>query len=84
VHAADLAVLGGLEPGLLAAEPAVLAGDGRTIVYVAAASLLCLLIGYPAAYFVSRFAGRRKGIFLVLLIVIVDLLSSNATNTPMS
>ena len=40
----------------------------RTIVYVAVASLLCLLIGYPAAYFVSRFAGRRKGLFLVLLI----------------
>jgi ABC-type spermidine/putrescine transport system permease subunit I len=40
----------------------------RTIVYVAAASILCLLIGYPAAYFVARFAGRRKGLFLVLLI----------------
>jgi spermidine/putrescine transport system permease protein len=40
----------------------------RTIVYVAVASLLCLLIGYPAAYFVARFAGRRKGLFLLLLI----------------
>jgi ABC-type spermidine/putrescine transport system permease subunit I len=40
----------------------------RTIVYVALAALLCLLIGYPAAYFVARFAGRRKGLFLVLLI----------------
>jgi ABC-type spermidine/putrescine transport system permease subunit I len=40
----------------------------RTIVYVAIASLLCLLIGYPAAYFVARFAGRRKVLFLVLLI----------------
>jgi ABC-type spermidine/putrescine transport system permease subunit I len=40
----------------------------RTIIYVVAASLLCLLIGYPAAYFVSRFAGRRKGLFLLLLI----------------
>jgi ABC-type spermidine/putrescine transport system permease subunit I len=40
----------------------------RTIVYVAAASALCLLIGYPAAYFVARFAGRRKGLFLILLI----------------
>ncbi|MGO9503403.1 MAG: ABC transporter permease [Streptosporangiaceae bacterium] len=40
----------------------------RTIIYVFVASLLCLLIGYPAAYFVSRFAGRRKGLFLVLLI----------------
>ena len=40
----------------------------RTIVYVVIGSLLCLLIGYPAAYFVARFAGRRKGLFLVLLI----------------
>jgi spermidine/putrescine transport system permease protein len=40
----------------------------RTIIYVGVASVLCLLIGYPAAYFVSRFAGRRKGLFLLLLI----------------
>src|SRR6516225_9952534 len=40
----------------------------RTLVYVAAASLLSLLIAYPAAYFVARFAGRRRGLFLVLLI----------------
>jgi ABC-type spermidine/putrescine transport system permease subunit I len=40
----------------------------RTLVYVVIASVLCLVIGYPAAYFVSRFAGRRKGLFLVLLI----------------
>ena len=40
----------------------------RTAVYVGIASLLCLLIGYPAAYFVARFAGRRKALFLILLI----------------
>ena len=40
----------------------------RTIVYVAIASALSLLIGYPAAYFVARFAGRRKALFLVLLV----------------
>jgi ABC-type spermidine/putrescine transport system permease subunit I len=40
----------------------------RTLVYVGAASLLSLVIAYPAAYFVARFAGRRKGLFLVLLI----------------
>jgi spermidine/putrescine transport system permease protein len=40
----------------------------RTLLYVVIASLLCLVLGYPAAYFVARFAGRRKGIFLVLLI----------------
>jgi ABC-type spermidine/putrescine transport system permease subunit I len=40
----------------------------RTIWYVAIASLLSLVIAYPAAYFVARFAGKRKGLFLVLLI----------------
>src|SRR5437764_5075452 len=40
----------------------------RTILYVAIAALLCLVIGYPAAYFVARFSGRRKGLFLILLI----------------
>src|SRR5579864_2173805 len=40
----------------------------RTLWYVGAAALLSLLIAYPAAYFVARFAGRRKGLFLGLLI----------------
>ena len=40
----------------------------RTIWYTAVAATLCLLIGYPAAYFVARFGGRRKALFLVLLI----------------
>ena len=38
----------------------------RTFVYVAASMLLCLLIGYPFAYFLSRHAGRAKGLFLAL------------------
>ena len=40
----------------------------RTILYVAVASILSLLIAYPAAYFVARFSGRRKALFLILLI----------------
>ncbi len=40
----------------------------RTLVYVAIASGLSLVIAYPAAYFVTRFAGRRKVLFLALLI----------------
>ncbi len=40
----------------------------RTVLYVLVASLLSLLIAYPTAYFVARFAGRRKGLFLILLI----------------
>jgi ABC-type spermidine/putrescine transport system permease subunit I len=41
---------------------------GRTFVYVAAASALCLLVAYPVAYYVTRYAGRRKGLLLVALL----------------
>jgi spermidine/putrescine transport system permease protein len=40
----------------------------RTVTYVAVAALLSLAIGYPAAYFVSRFAGKQKGLLLGLLL----------------
>ncbi len=40
----------------------------RTFAFVAAASALCLLIAYPIAYFVTRYAGPRKGLLLVLLL----------------
>lgn len=40
----------------------------RTIGYVLAASVLCLLIGYTVAYYVARYGGKRKTLFLVLLI----------------
>jgi ABC-type spermidine/putrescine transport system permease subunit I len=40
----------------------------RTVWYVGAASLISLLIGYPTAYYVSRFAGARKGLLLGLLL----------------
>ena len=40
----------------------------RTLWYTAVARRSALLIGYPAAYFVARFAGRRKALFLILLI----------------
>ena len=40
----------------------------RTVVYVGLASLLCLLIAYPIAYYTARFAGRWKGVLLAALI----------------
>lgn len=40
----------------------------RTIVYVAIASVLCILIGYPVAYLASRRAGQFKGLVLLLLL----------------
>jgi len=41
----------------------------RTIVFVVIAMALCLVVGYPVAYFAARHAGRWKGLVLVLLIV---------------
>lgn len=40
----------------------------RTAVYVLTASLLCLLIAFPIAYYVARLAGRWRGVLLALLI----------------
>jgi spermidine/putrescine transport system permease protein len=40
----------------------------RTFEYVAAASVVCLFLGYAVSYFVARYGGRRKSLFLVLLI----------------
>jgi ABC-type spermidine/putrescine transport system permease subunit I len=41
----------------------------RTISYVVVASVLCIAIGYPVAYFIARRAGRWKVTLLVLLIL---------------
>jgi putrescine transport system permease protein len=41
----------------------------RTISYCGIALGLCLLIGYPVAYYVARHAGRWKGVLLVLIIL---------------
>ena len=38
----------------------------RTIVYVALASMICLVLGYTVAYYVARFGGKRKALLLVL------------------
>ena len=40
----------------------------RTLIFVVVASVLCLLIAYPVAYYTARCAGRRRGILLLLLI----------------
>ena len=38
----------------------------HTFVFVAVATFLCLVIGYPFAYFLARKAGRWRGVFLAL------------------
>jgi spermidine/putrescine transport system permease protein len=40
----------------------------RTLAYVGISTALCLLIGYPVAYFLARHAGRWRGVFLVLIV----------------
>ncbi len=40
----------------------------RTLLYTAIATVISMGIAYPVAYFVARYAGRRKTLFLVLLI----------------
>jgi ABC-type spermidine/putrescine transport system permease subunit I len=40
----------------------------RTLAFVFSASAICLVLGYTVAYYVAQYGGRRKGLFLVLLI----------------
>jgi ABC-type spermidine/putrescine transport system permease subunit I len=40
----------------------------RTFIFVVIASVICVFIAYAVAYYVSRFGGKRKGLFLTLLI----------------
>ena len=51
-------------------------GDGlfrpvivRTIVYVFGAVSLCLVLGYPVAYYMSRLTGRVRSLFLIFMIL---------------
>jgi putrescine transport system permease protein len=41
----------------------------RTLIYVVAALMISLAIGYPVAYYTSRHAGRWRGLILVLLVL---------------
>ena len=41
----------------------------RTVIYVVCAMSLCFVFGFPIAYFLARHAGKRKLLFLVLIIV---------------
>ncbi|MBB6473051.1 ABC transporter permease subunit [Sphaerisporangium rubeum] len=40
----------------------------RTLLYVGVALTVCVLIGYPVAYYLARHAGRRKGLLLALVL----------------
>ncbi len=40
----------------------------RTLIFVPAASFICLVIGFGIAYYAARWAGKTKGLFLMLLV----------------
>jgi ABC-type spermidine/putrescine transport system permease subunit I len=40
----------------------------RTLIYVFAASVICLVVGYLVAYYTARHAGGRRGLILILLV----------------
>jgi spermidine/putrescine transport system permease protein len=42
---------------------------GRSIVYAGVATILCLVIAFPLAYFIAFKAGRFKGLMLLLVIL---------------
>jgi putrescine transport system permease protein len=42
--------------------------ESRTLLYVILATAICLVIAYTVAYYVARFGGKRKVLFLALLI----------------
>ena len=41
----------------------------RSVLYALATVVLCLLLGYPVAYYIARFGGRRKQILIALVVV---------------
>ena len=41
----------------------------RSIGFAVATAAFCLLLGYPVAYFIARFGGRRKHILIALLVL---------------
>jgi spermidine/putrescine transport system permease protein len=41
----------------------------RSVGFAAATVALCLLIGYPVAYYIARFGGRRKNVLLALVVL---------------
>ena len=40
----------------------------RTGIYVFLALVVCTLIGYPVAYYIARYGGRRRGLLLALIL----------------
>jgi spermidine/putrescine transport system permease protein len=41
----------------------------RSIVYALVSTLACVLLGFPLAYWIARFSGRLRNLYLVLVII---------------
>ena len=41
----------------------------RSVGYALATVVLCLLLGYPVAYYIARFGGRRKNVLIALVVL---------------
>ncbi len=41
----------------------------RSIGYALATAALCLLLGYPIAYYIARYGGRRKHLLIAMLVI---------------
>lgn len=41
----------------------------RTVGYAGATTLLCLLLGFPLAYFISFFGGKKRDLYLIALMI---------------
>jgi spermidine/putrescine transport system permease protein len=54
---------------LKALEPDFLPTIGNSLRYAAATTVLSIVIGYPIAYWISRYGGTRKALLLVLIML---------------
>ncbi|HEY7735665.1 MAG TPA: ABC transporter permease [Candidatus Limnocylindrales bacterium] len=50
-------------------DPVFLATFLNSVRFAAVTTILCLLIGYPIAYWISRYGGRRKVLLLILVML---------------
>ena len=50
-------------------DPLFLPVLARSVGYALATVALCLLLGYPVAYYIARFGGRRKQILIALVVL---------------
>ena len=59
----------GLQNYLRALEPDFLPTVGNSLKYAAATTILSVVVGYPIAYWISRYGGARKALLLVLIML---------------